>query len=93
MLTIYSKRIDKGSLYALKAVLPTSQIHTLKLSNNGFTYENAEILVQAIAGSNISRLFLDWNPIPKPKTKMTKNTSESTIQNESIYALLYFKSL
>ncbi len=30
MLSVYSKRLDKNSIYALQTVLPTSQVHTMR---------------------------------------------------------------
>lgn len=60
---IMSKKIDKNSIHALNATLPASQIHTLRFNNNGFTYENCDLLVQAIAQSNVTRLFFEWNEI------------------------------
>ena len=64
-LIIISKMIDKNSIYAMKVVLPASQIILLKLNNNGFTYINCELMIKAIESSKITRLFFDWNPIPK----------------------------
>jgi hypothetical protein len=62
-LMIMSKMIDKNSIYAMTAAFPTSKIHTLRFNNNGLSYENCELLIQAIAQSNVNRLFFEWNPI------------------------------
>ena len=47
-----------------------------RFANNGFSYENCELLVAAIAASNVTRLFFDWNPIPSPKDKDKKKKPE-----------------
>jgi hypothetical protein len=36
-LCIYTKRVDKNSIFALQAALPSSQIHTLKYFSNNFS--------------------------------------------------------
>ena len=80
LLILYSKMIDRNSIFALKAALPMSQIHTLKFSNNGFTWANFEYLVNAISASKVSRVFIDWNPIPKkeiPKPELPPETHDA----------------
>ncbi len=56
-----------------------------RFSNNGFTYENCELLIIAIAGSKVSRLFFDWNPIPSPKKKPAPEPAVT----ESLFPRLY----
>ena len=67
MLQIYTKRIDKNSILAMKTALPFSRIHTLKFANNGFTVANLELLFDAVAASPVTRLFVDWNSMSIPK--------------------------
>lgn len=64
-LAIYTRRIDTNSLHALHAALPTSKLTTLKLANNSFTPAGLELLVNYVLDSPITRVFIDWNPIPK----------------------------
>ena len=65
VLTIYTKRIDKNSLYALKVALPVSKIRILHLANNDFTLESFEVLVDCVLNSAITNAHIDWNPLPK----------------------------
>ena len=65
VLTIYTKRIDKNSLYALRVALPVSKIHTVHFANNNFVAADFEILVDCIVLSPIIKAFIDWNPVAK----------------------------
>lgn len=65
ILTVYTNRVDKNSLYALKAVLPSSKVRTLKFANNTFTMENFKILLECIEAATINKFTFDWNPLPK----------------------------
>lgn len=88
ILQAYTKRIDKNSIYALRAVLPFSKIHTLKFANNGFTFPNFELLIDAINLSPITRLFFDWNPITIPSKPKIEGQPDPP--KDYPFAKLYF---
>ena len=81
-LTAYSRKIDKNSLFALQAALPSSKITSLKFANNALTEENYQFLVQAIADSNVNKLFVDWNTLPFPVAIQTEAKKEEEQKNE-----------
>lgn len=60
-------RIDKNTLKALFHILPTSSVHTLKFSNNGFTPTQFDELVEYLRSDACTapNIYLDWNPIYK----------------------------
>jgi len=92
VLTFYTIRIDKNSLHALHAVLPSSKIRTLKFANNDFTFENFALLLKCIKASTITRLTFDWNKLPKTDQALVdelieneeKKVKENNIEEEPI---------
>jgi len=67
VLTFSKHRLDKNTMKILFHILPTSQVHTLKFSNNGLTLPEFDLLSDYLAKdqSKVQTIYFDWNPLYK----------------------------
>ena len=70
-------RIDKNTMKVLFHMLPTSQVKTLKFTNNGISPSQFDALISNLNQTpTIQTVFFDWNPLYKEDFRGLDNKEE-----------------